>query len=110
VASEGGQLVRDPEFVRIAARYDLYKQIVRIGYILASALPIWAMVPIAQAFAGHQTNLTVTITAGITVTAILGGGNAWQYVVGRGRRRELQRIRERLSTLEEELKAAKEQK
>lgn len=110
MATPASQVTSDPEFVRIAARYDLYKQIVRIGYILASAVPIWAMVPIAQAFAGHQTNLTVTITAGITATAILGGGNAWQYVVGRGRRKELQRLRERISKLEEEVKAAKGQK
>lgn len=100
----------DPELARIATRYDLYKRLIPVLYIVVSAVPIWAMIPIAQALAGRQTNLTVTLTAGITVSAILGGGNAWQYVVGRGRRAEIQRLRQRVSKLEGDLEASQKAK
>jgi hypothetical protein len=89
-----------PARIQAAIRYDLYKRLVPVLYIAASAIPIWAMVPIAQAFAGRQTNLTLTFTAAITVSVVLGGGNVLQWWRGRQQGKELRRLREQITKLE----------
>lgn len=111
MASNGGPPVASQQdAVRIGARYELYRRLTWAVYILVAAVPIHEMVPIANAFAGRQTNVTVTVTASIALSATLAVGNALQWWRGRGQRRELQRLRDRVSTLEGELNAVKGKK
>jgi hypothetical protein len=107
VASDGNPLVGSPETFRVVARYQLYGRLVWALYILAAAVPIHEMVPIANAISGRQTSLTVTLTAGLTFTAALGGGNVVQWWRGRRQGAELKRLRARVSSLEDELSTSK---
>jgi len=106
VASDASD-VPSAALAQVAIRYDLYKRLVPVFYILASALPIYAMAPIAQAFAGRQTNLTFTLTAALSISVVLGAGNVLQWLRVRGQAGELKRLRQRVTTLEEELKVLK---
>jgi hypothetical protein len=107
VASDGSDVVSSIEMARIAARYGLYRRLVWALYILVAAIPIRQIVPIADALSGRQTSLTVTLTAGLTFTAVLGGGNAVQWWRGRQQGAELKRLRARVSSLEGELDTLK---
>jgi hypothetical protein len=110
VATNGQDVATPAEAAGVVAKYELIRRFVPVAYILATALPIHEAVPIAQAFAGRQTNLNVALTAGITASLVLGGGNALQLFKGWRQGRELQRLRARVIKLETELKVLKAKK
>jgi hypothetical protein len=104
----GGTSVATPtEAALVVARYELFGKLAPIGYVLASAIPIYASVPIAQALAGRQTNFTVTISVTLALSIVLGLGNLVQWFKNRGQSKELIRLRGRVSKLEGQVETLK---
>lgn len=98
-----GPTSNDVEIQRIKARYDLWKLIV-VGVfavlgILALALPIDLLQPMVNAVAGHTTDIKVDGplegATGLSVVVNIG-----QFARGKGRKREVQRLRDRADRLE----------
>jgi hypothetical protein len=89
------------------ARYELIGKFSPAVYILASALPIWAATPVAQALAGRQTSFILSISVTLAISVALALGNAVQWFKNRGQGRELVRLRIRVSNLEGQLAVMK---
>lgn len=105
---DGARDVATPsEATLVVARYELFGKLAPIGYVIASAIPIYAAVPIAQALAGRETNFTVTISLTLALSIVLGGGNFVQWLKNRGQSRELIRLRSRVSKLEGQIEVLK---
>lgn len=97
----------DRETADIARRYALQKTALRGGLwiagVLASWVPINALRQIVVPFAGKNTDITVNIVVGVTITlGISLTFNAVQWLRGRERVREINRQRERADRYETE--------
>jgi len=84
-------------------RYELYKWLVPVVWIASLWIPLQAILPIARALAGRQTNVSVTLTLSIVVSLAFGAGMLAMFIRSRAQRRELRRLRSRITELEKEL-------
>jgi len=86
--------------------YELLQWPGRALAVAALYLPIKAAQPIAESFAGKNTNVTLTISVTLALSVMLGAGFLAQARKIRDQRRELQRLRRRITTLEDELEGS----
>jgi hypothetical protein len=88
-------------------RYELLKSLVNILWVVSLWVPLQAARPIAETFAGKDTNVEFTLTVSLGISVALGAGLLAQLTKARAQRDELRRLRRRISDLEEELAQAK---
>jgi hypothetical protein len=93
------------ERVKIAARFDLYKRLVWVLYILAVYVPLRAVEPIADTLSGQDTHVTVAIGINITISIVLGGAALVLLLKTRRQREEIERLRRRTDQLEAKMDA-----
>lgn len=94
-----------PELARIAGRYDLARRCVPALYIVAFYIPLRAVQPIADAMAGKDTNVSVSIGVSITISVVLSATVVTLLLKSRAQGRELTRLRQRITELEGELES-----
>jgi cell division protein FtsB len=105
VAEIGGanQPLDPVQATRVWGQIEVAKRLVYVLYILAAWAPLQAMSVIAANLAGKQTNFTVSVTATLTISVVLGGTVVVQFLKNRAQGRELARLRTRIDQLEAEL-------
>ncbi len=84
-------------------RYELLKSLVNILWVVSLWIPLRAALPIAEAFAGKDTNVNFTLTLSIGISVAMGAGLLASLSRSRARKDEIRRLRRRCTDLEEEL-------
>ena len=92
---------------RIKARYDHAKNGVWLLAVPLAWVPIRGAAPIADALAGKDTNVGLTLSISIVFSLALGGGAAALWRRTRRAERDLRNCHDRSGRLERELKALK---
>ncbi|MFI4990898.1 MAG: hypothetical protein ACHQHO_08320 [Solirubrobacterales bacterium] len=95
--------VREPTQADVqltATRYELFKWLIPVVWIVALWIPLRAALPIAKALAGKHTDIAVTFSLSITVSLVLGGTVYALLRRNREQRAEVIRLRRRCARLE----------
>jgi len=108
VVDEGEDAQIPPQVALQLRRYDLLKSLVPVAYIASLWVPIRAVQPIAEALAGKDTNVTITIAISIVFSIALGAGVVALLRRSSTQRQELQRQRRLIAQLERERDSMKQ--
>jgi hypothetical protein len=103
------ELERQPtelEILRVQRRYDLLTRLAPAVWIASLWIPLQAVQPIADALAGKDTNVAVTVSVSIVVTLSVSAGLIALMRRTREQRKELERLRKRCGELEAALEEA----
>jgi hypothetical protein len=95
------------EVRRVERRYDLARSIVPVAWIASLWIPLQGAIPIAEALAGQDTNVTLTVSISIVFSLAVSAGFLALLRRTKEQRDELRRLRRRCNDLETQLELAR---